>query len=93
MWGRVIEHELGYRARFAYPQRVRLNCQFCFWMWGLHGSAPTIIGWFPRDELVPLRDEHLEIARRYGMVPRSIVPAAEVEQRLRAAYAVDPLLV
>ena len=31
LWGRVIEHEHGYRARFAYPQRLRLLCQFCFW--------------------------------------------------------------
>ena len=33
LWGRVIEHEHGYRARFAYPQRLRLICQFCFWQW------------------------------------------------------------
>jgi hypothetical protein len=32
LWGRVIEHEHGFRAQFAYPQRLRLICQFCFWM-------------------------------------------------------------
>ncbi|HXF36669.1 MAG TPA: hypothetical protein VNO17_05740, partial [Actinomycetota bacterium] len=29
LWGTVIEHDLGYRARFAYPQRLRLVCTFC----------------------------------------------------------------
>ena len=39
LWGRVIEHELGYRAQFGYPQRLSLVCQFCFWQWGPTGSA------------------------------------------------------
>ena len=42
LWGRVIEHELGYRARYGYPQRLRLICQFCFWQWGTHGVTPTV---------------------------------------------------
>ena len=54
LWGRVIEHDLGYRAQYAYPQLVTLICQFCFWQWGSHGMRPDIVGWFHRDELVPL---------------------------------------
>jgi len=30
LWGGVIEHELGYRAEFGYPQRLRLICPECF---------------------------------------------------------------
>ena len=29
MWGRVIVHERGFRARFAYPDRLRLVCAQC----------------------------------------------------------------
>lgn len=93
LWGRVIEHEHGYRARYAYPQRVRLICQFCFWMTGARHAAPAHVGWFPRHELLPLCDEHLAVARRNGVSPRLVLEADEVAQRLRDTYAVDPLAV
>lgn len=91
LWGRVIEHEHGYRAKFGYPQRLALVCQFCFWVWGSTGSRPSVVGWFPRDELVPLCWAHLEVAQRYGMEPHRLLPAPEVDQSLRATYVVDPL--
>jgi hypothetical protein len=91
LWGRVIEHELGYRAEFAYPQRLRLVCRFCFWQWGLLGSDPSVVGWFPRDELIPLCWAHVELATRYGLEPHRIIPAEEIEQQLRDVYAVDLL--
>ncbi|MEO8476747.1 MAG: hypothetical protein ABI572_06810 [Actinomycetota bacterium] len=93
LWGRVVEHELGYRARFAYPQRLRLICQFCFWQKGPLGSGPTVVGSYPRDELVPLCPAHLEAASENGMTPRRLLDADQVEQRLRATYAVDPLAI
>ena len=93
LWGRVIEHEHGYRARFAYPQRLRLICQFCFWQWGLKGSLPEVVGWYPGGQLVPLCAEHLGIARRIGMEPRRSLAAEDVGQRLRDRYAVDLLAV
>jgi len=91
LWGRVVEHDLGYRAQFGYPQRVGLICQFCFWQWGQLGSAPTVVGWFPRDELVPFCWPHLEVAARYGMEPRRLLPAHELDLRLRETYGVDAL--
>lgn len=91
LWGRVIEHELGYRAQFAYPQLLGLVCQFCFWQWGPLGSRPAVVGWFPRDELVPFCWGHLELAQRYGMEPRRLLGADEVDLRLRETYAVDAL--
>jgi hypothetical protein len=91
LWGRVIEHELGYRAQYGYPQRLSLVCQFCFWQWGQLGSRPAVVGSFPRDELVPFCWPHLEIAQRYGMHPRRLLPAPEIDLRLRETYAVDAL--
>ena len=93
LWGRVIEHQHGYRARFAYPQRLRLLCQFCFWISGVRRPAPAHVGWFAHDELIPLCDEHLAVARRNGVMPRVVLPADVVDQQLRATYAVDPLAV
>ena len=90
-WGRVIEHELGYRAQYGYPQRLALVCQFCFWLWGPHGTRPAIVGWFTRDELIPFCWPHLEQARRYGMEPRRLLSADEIDLRLRETYAVDML--
>ena len=90
-WGRVIEHELGYRAQFGYPQRLTLVCQFCFWLWGPHGTRPAVVGWLQRDELIPFCWPHLEQAQRYGMEPRRLLPADEIDLRLRETYAVDLL--
>ena len=90
-WGRVIEHELGYRAQFGYPQRLALVCQFCFRLWGPHGTRPAVVGWLQRDELIPFCWPHLEQAQRYGMEPRRLLSADEVDLRLRETYAVDML--
>lgn len=91
MWGRVIEHELGYRAEFAYPQRLTMVCYLCFWQWGPSRARPDVVGWYGWTHLVPLCREHLDLSVRYGMVPRAILHAQEVEQALRSTYAVDPL--
>jgi hypothetical protein len=93
MWGRVIEHDHGYRAQFAYPQRLALVCQFCFWLWGPLAEAPQHVGWFPRNDLIPFCDRHLSVAVRFGLRPRRVLAAPEVEQALRDAYAVDVLVV
>jgi len=93
LWGRVVEHEHGYRAQFAYPQRLRLICQFCFWMSGPRKTSPELVGWFARDQLVPMCDEHLAVAARNGVFPRHLLPAAGVAQRLLDTYAVDALAV
>jgi hypothetical protein len=91
LWGRVVEHELGYRAEFAYPQRLALICYLCFWRWGAARSVPDVVGWYGWTHLVPLCREHLELSVRYGMIPRALLDAREVDQSLRSTYAVDPL--
>ncbi len=91
LWGRVVEHEHGFRAQYAYPQRLRLICQFCFWKAAARGADPVHVGWFPRDELIPLCEDHLGVARRSGMAPKAVLPADELGQRLLGVYAVDTL--
>jgi hypothetical protein len=93
LWGRVIEHEHGYRARFAYPQRLRLICQFCFWQESPAASVPDVVSWYKGDLLVPMCVHHLGVAEANGMRPRRILPAGLVDLRLRETYAVDPLVV
>lgn len=93
LWGRVIEHEHGFRARFAYPQRLRLICQFCFCMSGARRASPEHVGWFPRDQLMPMCDEHLAVAERNRVHPRVVLRGDEVAQALRDAYAIDALAI
>jgi hypothetical protein len=94
LWGRVIEHEHGYRARFAYPQRLRLICQFCFWQESPAASTPDVVSRFKgSDLLVPMCIRHLGVAEANGIRPRRILPAGLVDLRLRETYAVDTLVV
>lgn len=92
LWGRIVEHEHGYRAALAYPQRLRLICYLCFWLWGRRG--PGHCGVVVRQRggrMVPLCEPHLELSRQYGYrVPR-ILSARAIESVLLATYAVDPL--
>jgi len=91
LWGRVVEHELGYRAQYAYPQHLRLVCLLCFSQRALPDTRPDVvcgIGW---GHLLPLCTPHDQTARRYGLRPRSVLPALDVQQRLLGTYSVDPL--
>ena len=78
---------------FAYPQRLRLICQFCFWQRGPLGDGPTVVAFYPRDGLVPFCATHLEAAHANGMPPKRLLAAGVVDQRLREAYAVDLLAI
>jgi hypothetical protein len=93
LWGRVIEHDLGFRAQFGYPQRLALVCFLCFWRWGERRCHADVVAAFGRKTLIPLCDEHLRVAARYGMVPAARLDAGPVEQALRSAYVVDALTV
>jgi hypothetical protein len=93
LWGRVVEHELGYRAEFAYPQRLMLVCHLCFWLWGPNRSAAREVVRLRGGRLVPLCDEHLQLSRRYGYPSRRFAGANEVEVALLSTYAVDLLRV
>jgi hypothetical protein len=94
LWGRIVEHEFGFRAELAYPQRLSLICRLCFWQWGLvHSDAPSVVVRHRKGAMVPLCEEHLELCRRYGYPVRTVLDAAVVERRLLDTYAVDVLRV
>ena len=93
LWGRVIEHEYGYRAQYAYPQRLRLIRQFCFWMSDMRRSTPGHVGWFPHRRADPPVRGAPDGRSTQRRVTAIVLPASEVVQRLRDAYAVDPLAV
>jgi hypothetical protein len=91
LWGRVVEHELGYRAELAYPQRLALVCSLCFWQWGAGSTRPSLVSRRRSGRLVPLCEEHVELCRRYGYPLRRLLDARAVERALLDAYAVDVL--
>jgi hypothetical protein len=92
LWGSVAEHELGYRARFGYPQRVRLVCYLCFSLWAIHAPGDVeVVVRHRGGRMVPLCGPHLELSRRYAYPMPTVLPAGTVTSALRATYAVDPL--
>ncbi|MGH2635532.1 MAG: hypothetical protein ACRDHU_05230 [Actinomycetota bacterium] len=94
LWGRVLEHEHGYRAEFGYPQRLALVCPLCFWQWGARGSnRPEVVVRRRGGRLVPLCGPHLELCRRYGYPARRVLDAGPIERAVLDAYAVDVLRV
>jgi hypothetical protein len=93
MWGRVVEHERGYRAEMGYPQRLRLACFLCMVEHGLGSDRPGFVARLRRGRLIPLCGEHLELARRYDLPIVDVLSGAAVERALLDAYAVDLLAV
>jgi hypothetical protein len=91
LWGTVIDHERGWRARFAYPERLRLVCAMCAWFEPGPGT-PTVVHEFC-GRLYTL----CEIHRGGIQVPdgRRTRPtgmnARELQARVLDAYAVDLL--
>jgi hypothetical protein len=92
LWGRIVEHAFGYRAEFAYPQRLRLVCFLCFWQWGADRTNDCeVVARRRGGRLVPLCGPHLELCRRYSYPVRRLLQAHDVEQALLSSYAVDLL--
>jgi hypothetical protein len=84
MWGRVVEHEQGIRAAFAYPARLRLVCVACLSEGrGTPASRVDLDSSTGLDKLAPLCEEHA--------AGRSLPPAAAVERSLLSVYLVDLL--
>lgn len=92
LWGRIVEHEHGFRAALAYPQRLRLLCYLCFASWGSNepGDCEVVVR-HRRGRMVPLCGPHLELSRRYGYHLARILSARTIESELLATYAVDLL--
>ncbi len=82
MWGRLLEHDAGFRAEFAYPQRLRLVCGRC---WETGAFAPNVERVAPtsRGTLIALCSDHARGA------PGE--PSTELQEELLSAYAADRL--
>jgi hypothetical protein len=92
LWGRVIEHALGFRAELGYPQRLRLVCYLCFCLWGTRApSGCAVVVRHRGGRMVPLCEPHLELSWRYGYPTPRLLEAASIERALLDAYAVDLL--
>jgi len=92
LWGRIVEHEHGFRAALAYPQRLRLLCYLCFTLWGSNGPGDCeVVVRHRGGRMVPLCGPHLELSRRYGYHLPRILSARTIESELLATYAVDLL--
>jgi hypothetical protein len=90
LWGRVVEHELGFRASLGYPQRLRLVCPVCFWQRGPTSDVETV-GVSRGGRMTPLCAAHAELCERIGYRFRAGLPARRVQTSLLSAYAVDLL--
>jgi hypothetical protein len=91
LWGRTIEHERGWRARFAYPDRLRLVCIVCAWLEPGPGH-PTVVHTFG-ERSYAFCDVHaggIEVPDGRRTVRTDVEPAA-LQARLLDTYAVDLL--
>jgi hypothetical protein len=92
LWGRVVEHEHGFRAEWGYPQRLALVCRLCFWQWGLaRSNPPEVVVRHRGGAMVPLCEPHRAQCERFGYPMRTVLAAPDVERTLLDAYAVDVL--
>jgi hypothetical protein len=82
MWGRVVEHDRGTRSALAYPSRLRLVCGPC--MAERRGPVTPVKVLERGADLAPVCARHLGPGEQGR-------PAAEVEQELLGAYAVEIL--
>jgi hypothetical protein len=91
LWGTVIEHERGWRARFAYPSRLRLVCAMCAWFEPGTG-IPEVVHRFS-GKLYTLCAYHrggIQVPDGRRSRPTGLDPRA-LQARLIEAYAVDLL--
>jgi hypothetical protein len=92
MWGRVIEHDRGYRAEFAYPDRLRLVCARCAQEGRGTGVATAVLEQRTQPTgmagLLPLCAEHLDAPAVRTSLLRD---AQQVESELLGRYAVEQL--
>lgn len=91
LWGTVVEHERGWRGRFAYPSRVRLVCAMCAWFEPGTGLPEVVHGFGAR--LYTLCADHrggIQVPDGRRTRPTGLDPRA-LQSRLVETYAVDLL--
>ena len=93
LWGRVVEHALGWRGEFAYPQRLSLVCHVCMFQRGFDRASPSGVVAYRNGSLSPLCDRHLLTAQACSPAHLEVLPAEDVIIQLTDAYAVEPLVI
>ncbi len=91
LWGTVIEHERGWRGRFAYPSRLRLVCAMCAWFEPGTG-VPQVVHAFG-TRLYSLCANHrggIQVPDGRRTRPTGLDPRA-LQSRLVETYAIDLL--
>ena len=91
LWGTTIDHERGWRSRWAYPSRLRLACTLCAWVEPGPGTADVVHSFLGR--LYPFCDEHaggIELPGGRRTRPAGLDPTI-LQSQLLDAYAVDLL--
>jgi hypothetical protein len=91
LWGRIVEHERGFRGELAYPQRLGLICPFCFWQRGVGAGTVHHVARVGRRRLVPSCDPHLAVGIDTGYPVTELLDPADVLRSLLATYLVDPI--
>ena len=92
LWGRVVEHALGWRGEFAYPQRLALVCHLCLYQRGVACSQPRVVVAYRGGALVPVCDGHLRVTLECGSARCEVLPAEGILSELVEGYAIDPLV-
>jgi hypothetical protein len=91
LWGRTIAHEHGWRARWAYPERLRLACVVCTWMEPGPGE-PSVVHAFGRRLYAFCREHEGGLQLQDGRRTRQVdIEPRVLRDRLLSAYAVDLL--
>jgi hypothetical protein len=91
LWGRVIEHERGWRAAHAYPARLLLVCPMCAWFEPGPGTPATVHRFAGRlYTLCHLHRGGIQVPDGRRSMPADLEPR-ELQARLLGAYAVEVL--
>jgi hypothetical protein len=91
LWGRVIEHELGWRGAFAYPSRLTIACTLCLSLEPGPGEPVSVHRFL--NQLYPMCDVHrhgLELPGGRRTLEIDVAPEA-LRHDLLDAYGVDLL--
>jgi hypothetical protein len=76
LWGTIVEHTLGFRARFGYPVRLGLVCPICFWQPAARSRAPVLVAELPGGRNMPLCDKHLRTTFAVELSVGRVTPGA-----------------
>jgi hypothetical protein len=82
IWGRLVEHDSGFRAEFGYPEQLRLVCGVC-WQSGMFDDEVVAVARTGRATLLGLCEDHAGARSASEPDPRFL------ERQLLATYAVD----